>query len=365
MLTHVHFTGIQSLADVSLDLSPFTVLVGPNGCGKSTLLNEIVRLCAFTQAAGPRVSNIYGSAGLVFESDHPDTVATTNGNFRQQWAGTSDRGAKYQLRLEPISTPKHWSDRIEVKVTGPDGTQATLNNTIINFRDNLESLLSAHLGWRAQRLALIPSAIASPSETTLTELAPSGYGLVTILKDMAGDHTQAYLQLQADLQTVVPHFRSLTFGKGQRRSADGQGNTPLHTLKLVMSQGELPAHRVSDGTLLALALLTAVHNPGMPNLILMDDIDHGLHLGAQLKLMQAIRTAQKRRPDLQILCTTHSPYFMHDVAVEEVRVMALDSNGHTHVRPLADHPDAAAFRTAMTAGELWANLGEEWVAGNG
>jgi predicted ATPase len=365
MLTHVHFTGIQSLADVSLDLSPFTVLVGPNGCGKSTLLNEIGRLCEFTQAAVPHAKSSYGVVGEKFDQEHPAVRATLNGEHAQIWEGRDDRGAMFRLKVDHSSVPKHWADQTVIVAKSHSGSQAALPSGEKNAATNFQSLLRAHFGWRSQRLALVPSGISRPSETTATELNPNGYGLATILKDMAGDHTDAYLQLQVDLQTVVPHFRRLTFGKDQRPNPEGSGFTPLHSLKLVMSQGELPAHRVSDGTLLALALLTAVHNPGMPNLILMDDIDHGLHLGAQLKLLQAIRTAQKRRPDLQILCTTHSPYFMHDVAVEEVRVMALDNNGHTHVRPLADHPEAAAFRTAMTAGELWANLGEEWVVGNG
>jgi predicted ATPase len=226
-----------------------------------------------------------------------------------------------------------------------------------------QNILRESFGWRAQHLALVPSEIARPSETTLTELAPSGYGLATLIVKMMND-THAWGQLYADLEALFPHFLGLGYGEGEATNEEGQP-TALYFLQLLTSQGPMPAHCVSDGTLLALALLTAVHNPGMPSLILMDDIDHGLHLGAQLKLMQAIRTAQKRRPDLQILCTTHSPYFMHDVAVEEVRVMALDSQGHTTVRPLADHPDAAAWSTAMTAGELWANLGEEWVVGNG
>lgn len=41
MLTRVQFSGIKSLLEVTIDLAPFTVLVGPNGCGKTTVLDQI------------------------------------------------------------------------------------------------------------------------------------------------------------------------------------------------------------------------------------------------------------------------------------------------------------------------------------
>lgn len=50
MLKRVHFAGIKSLLDVTVDLEPFTVLVGPNGCGKCTLLDQIELVTAMTQA---------------------------------------------------------------------------------------------------------------------------------------------------------------------------------------------------------------------------------------------------------------------------------------------------------------------------
>src|SRR5689334_12185939 len=41
MIDRVQFENFKSLKSVRLDLSPLTVLVGPNGCGKSTVLQAI------------------------------------------------------------------------------------------------------------------------------------------------------------------------------------------------------------------------------------------------------------------------------------------------------------------------------------
>jgi predicted ATPase len=195
----------------------------------------------------------------------------------------------------------------------------------------------------------------------MTSMERDGYGLPTVLKDLAGNHPEVYAAILKSMQSVVPQFRGLHFIKAL--TTDFRQPVPANAFEFRVLDARLPAARVSDGTILALAILTAAHNPDLPEVILIDDIDHGLHLTAQLQMMKAIRSAMATRPNLQVLCTTHSPYFLHEVAIDEVRVMALDAQGHTIVRSLSEHPDLERWRTAMTAGELWANWGEDWVAG--
>lgn len=353
MLKTVHFAGIKSLLEVTLPLEQFTVIVGPNGCGKSTLLDQIAQLCAFSRSnrqAGP-----LGAAGVCLQNKNVDMYNTANANVEKVWEGVSVTDASYCLKMEKPDSKKDYYGRVNISINNGN-ERRTLDFSNVNTHSiPYENMIEKSFNWRAQRLAMVPSTIAVPSEVTLSELRPDGYGLPTLLKDLAADDTQVYLSLQEDLRKVVPHFRELKFSKGSRN------NIPTHVLELVMRQGRVPVEQVSDGTLLALGFLTAIHHPSLPKILLMDDIDHGLHLSAQLELLKAIRAVLSLRPEVQIICTTHSPYFLHDVKVEEVRVMALDAEGHTVIKPLAEHPQIDEWRTAMTAGELWANLGEEWV----
>lgn len=357
MLRQIRLEGIKSLLDVTVDLAPLTVLVGPNGCGKSTMLDEIRRVCACSWPM-PNGDHNLGAAAVVLERDNPDQLETFGRDQPKRWRAEAKDGASYDLTIQPSTAGIPFFHRTRLLLLPPDeapieATQRAMNDA------SLRPMLRRFFSWRAQRLALIPRQIAAHAEVNLTEMQPDGYGTATILKDLAGNHTQAFLDLQADLRAVVPAFRELRFTKSEVEVRGAR--VPLNGLELVMVQGRVPAARVSDGTLLALALLTAIHNPDMPDLLLMDDIDHGLHLEAQLALLTAIRQAMRRRPELQILCTTHSPYFLHAIQVEEVRVMALGADGYTVIRPLASHPDIERWRTAMTAGELWANLGESWI----
>lgn len=354
MLRSVHLENIKSLRDVAIDLSPLTVLVGPNGCGKSTVLDQIEAICAFTTVQPS--SHVLGHFGDVLKAMEPEQLRATGSTGPMRWRASHVSGRSLSLEIAADGREPWW-DRalLSVHDHGEHGSWSAKDKG--DERAVFTELLARAFGWRAQRLRLVPSAIAAPSSVDLVHLEADGSGLPTILKDLAANDPRAYASVQSDLRTVVPQFEELRFGK--TKSAGRSSETAL---QLVMrGAGAVPAGRVSDGTLLALALLTATHNRDLPDIVLMDDIDHGLHLAAQLKMLEAIRSVMRVRPELQVICSTHSPYLLHQVAVEEVRVMTVDAQGHAHLKPLSDHPEIGRWRTAMTAGELWANLGEEWI----
>jgi predicted ATPase len=184
-----------------------------------------------------------------------------------------------------------------------------------------------------------------------------------VLKDLAANDPAAFAALQDDLREIVPAFGRFRFGKEFVRDPRGDGAVSGVSLWMVTkSGGPVPLLAVSDGTRMAMALLAAIHNRDMPSLVLMDDIDHGLHLSAQYEVIAAIRRVMARRPELQVVCTTHSPVLLDSFDKKEVRVMALGPDGLARIQPLSAHPPVDGYRAGFSSGELWANLGEDWVA---
>ena len=105
---------------------------------------------------------------------------------------------------------------------------------------------------------------------------------------------------------------------------------------------DVPAELVSEGTLLVLALLTALLNPARPRLLLIDDLDRGLHPKAQRELIPMIRAILDQNRDLQIIATTHSPYIVDELDPTEIRVTWAGEDGVHDVPPrLDEHPDLA------------------------
>lgn len=356
MLKQVHFAGIKSLVDVTVDLKPFTMLVGPNGCGKSTLLDQIQLLSQTFEPYYPS-KHAFGVVGGTIDKLPPAEVRSFGHLGDMEWIGHYD-DVRAEIRI-PYSHPVRWYENASVALIEGASSQQ-IAYTEHNVQKKMEEF-RYKLGRRpAQRLSFVPRSIGQSCEVTLDQIRQSGYGVPTVLKDLASNNMDVYATLQQDMRKVVPNFRGIRIGKDSRQEEDNR-ITPLNTLEISMVGGLVPARQVSDGTLLALAVLTACLNPDLPSLVLIDDIDHGLHLSAQYQIVQAIRRAQERRPELQVICTSHAPILVDAMRPEEVLVMAVDAAGHSHVKPLMAAPDYARWRRGLQSGEIWASLGEDWV----
>jgi len=112
---------------------------------------------------------------------------------------------------------------------------------------------------------------------------------------------------------------------------------------------------------LVLGLLTVLMSQGRPDLILLDDIDRGLHPKAQREVVGLLRTILDQNPELQIVATTHSPYLLDHLRPEEVRLTTLGDDGTVSVAGLTDHPDFDKWKDEMAPGEMWSLFGEKWV----
>ena len=121
------------------------------------------------------------------------------------------------------------------------------------------------------------------------------------------------------------------------------------------------AHSVSEGTVLALALLTVLLSARRPDLILIDNLERGLHPRALKTLVGQLREIQKQFPSLQIVATTHSPYLLDCFEASEIRLMCLDESGHTICGGIQDHPDFGRWKDEMLPGEFWSMVGEDWL----
>lgn len=349
MLNQVHFENIKSLADVTIDLERLTVLVGPNGCGKSTVLDQVDFLCGLTAhdfvAGLPKISL--------------NRIARRSGaTAKRVWQGMNSQFRMWYSTEMGAGGVDVFSEMSIDEWTNRDWGRINWSAESTNPLRRLRSL----------RLRLDRAQVATPAPLILGQpLRPDGYGLASLLADMRINDPDRYDRIEHDLNAVVPQFERFYFNRAQVMAENPQNpgeKTAQVGYALDLSfrgVGRVPAHQASDGTLLALALLTAVHAHELPNLVLIDDIDHGLHLSAQYTLIKAIRGVMEARPELQIICTSHAPVLLDSFDVKEVRVMALDKDGATRVKPLSEAPGFERLSRGMGTGEIWASLGEDWV----
>jgi predicted ATPase len=361
MIRNVQIQNFKSLRDVSIDLEPFTVFVGANGSGKTSVLGAIHNA----------VRAATGDPQKVFAHErHGDWVYTRGGQGDLLIRCRTDRGEFGMQATPPDGYPpppeqlqkEYWEYHIF-----PQG------QALLAPLEPARRLVFLHLN-----AALM--ALPSYSEQDPPRVEYTGEGLASVLAFMALNDPVGFQDLVGIARTLIPRLQRIRFRKATVHKTETElvrfGKETVERRTRRPYQGELilfdfdkaanvSARTASEGTLLLLGLLTVLLGPTRPRVLLLDDIEHGLHPLAQKQLVSVIAQVRQRFPDLQILATAHSPYLLNYLEPEQVRIMAAGLDGASRCGRLTDHPKFSKWKEEMSPGEMWSLFGEKWLAGQG
>lgn len=356
MFSQVRFDSFKALADTTIRLEPLTVLVGSNGCGKSTALEGLRWMASCTAS-----EQAWWDQNAKLD---PSRYATSGAGSFEVALSFPREAHRIEVALRRTMGEASTFRIIEWGRDGQDGEERALRRQGDRFSQNAFDQARAHIDpFHHQEVRLLQLSIPSLRQPSVTRerrprMEADGAGLGAVLGHLAKADRDAFDALEKDLKAVVPQVKSLVV-----ESAEMPGMTVYGDLAAVEIEhmGRILAPDLSEGTLLTLALLAELHSPGAPDVLLLDDIDRGLHPRAQADLLDCLRRLMKQRPALQIIATSHSPYLLDHLKPEEVVVMALDERSRAHARRLSDHPDAPRMQSLLRTGEFWASVGESWV----
>jgi predicted ATPase len=201
----------------------------------------------------------------------------------------------------------------------------------------------------ARYLSLSSPALREPSSLGQA-LSETGSGIGAVLARVRLERIDGPQVLADVLGQIIPGVMNV--------GIEAQG---LHPYVEFAHIGKVRIDRLSEGTLFALAIVAVLTQPDPPEILLIDDLDKGLHPAAFSELVRVLRAAQVANPKLQIVATTHSPYLLGCFEAKEVRVFARKEDGSAACSKLTDHPDFEHWKDSLDPGEFWASVGEEWV----
>ncbi len=111
---------------------------------------------------------------------------------------------------------------------------------------------------------------------------------------------------------------------------------------------------MSDGSLKLLAYLLLMEDPEPAPLIGIEEPENGLHHQLLSVLAQEMQAFSRKDNGLQILVTTHSPYFVDALTPEEVWILEKGADGFSTITRAADIPGVKAlFDEGIPTGSLW------------
>ncbi len=364
MFDAVRFHSYKCLADVTIELGRMTLLVGANASGKSSVLDGLHLLCELGLPGKDDARWPAGRVGRVFSGPRRVERLRTYGRagpvrIEASIGNGETRRRALAVEAEPEASTVGDGDRFAIDVAVEDGSSRSFGwpadgDTATFFRG-----LDVRGFDRVARLRLDPAKVAGfahDSEQPSVDL--DGGGTAAVIAWLAEQRAPELDAIEADLRRVVPRARRLLPERAKQETSLGR------VFALEMEGGaRVPADLLSEGTLLTIGLLTVLHGKPAPRLVLLDDFDRALHPTAQKQLVACVKDMLARQPDLQFVCTTHSPYVLDLFEADDVRVLRADAQGFTIARRLTEHPEWTAWKETLKPGEFWSFVGEDWLDG--
>ena len=306
MLEHVHIQNYRSFVDASAKLSPFTLVIGANASGKTNFLRLFRDLNRGKSGNGYALDN----------GSHPTSL-------RHLMPHLSRPEYPTEIQLE-------FNDFPPVHCRGND--------------------INGDLPWPVGSLeifAIDPDKVSAP-EGLIANPFVEGDGtgtarvydmLKTGVNDEIADQIHdAVLQFIPELTRIGVRLVGTSIKEIEARERGVDGTTEGRYL--------------SAGTRILLALITIVHQPAPPPLLLIEDIDHAIHPRLFEDFVDFLRRVCGKR-DIQIIATTHNPYLLDCFQEDNDSVLLIEKeNGASTITNVGDQITILREKGAPTSMSL-------------
>lgn len=162
------------------------------------------------------------------------------------------------------------------------------------------------------------------------KIQENGEGVVRVLDALkTGDREDLFLLIEKTFKQYIPDIKKLSFTS----AADGK--------RLQIREKHLPrpipGSLLSEGTQLALMLITLLQQEHKPSLVCIEDIDRGLHPRLFQSIVELCFDLSKSEHGVQIIATTHNPYLVDEFKDHEDAVIIVEKeNGQTTFTTLSE-----------------------------
>lgn len=333
-LTRIRVGGYRSLSDVTLEPGRVTVLIGPNSAGKSNLLSFFQVLSLLPKGGLRRfVAECGGASGLLhYGPKHTPNfwfqLDLTGDDASQSYAGNLGYAAGERLifyaegvtQLAEGSEPEH---RVAIESHDESGFAPGARHWEHPAPAAVDRWLRRVSVYHFHDTSLASALRRNSPGGDDTALGSDGYNLAAFLHRLMRsddrDDQAAWRRINMLVRRIAPAVVELL---PQPVDPADDGDVPKHVrLRWRDDRGDMfGVEALSDGTLRAIALVTALGQPQstLPALLSIDEPELGLHPAALALIAELIRSASTRS---QIVLATQSAALLDHFEADEVVVV--------------------------------------------
>lgn len=383
-IEQVTIGNFRSLQQVEFKaITPLTVLLGPNGSGKSTFFDVFAFLSdCFSEGlrravdkrgkfsdlrsrgqSGPITFEVAYREGGQIGGKRPGRVRyhlaidEVNGRpvVASEWMhwkrgsfGAPFRFLDYQFGQGSVISgelPEENDIRREVPLAAPDVLAVS---TLGQLADNprVRSLRDFIIGWHLSYLSTSDTRVV-PEAGPQEHLSRTGNNLANVIQHLSERNPAVLDRVFATLRRRIPKLESV------QPVSLPTGHLLLTVKDAPFAEG-VQARYVSDGTLKMLAYLIQLNDPAPPPFLGIEEPENFLHPRLLRELAEECEVAARR---MQMVVTTHSPFFIDALTPAQVWALRRNAMGYTE-----------AIRASQMAGVpeqivAGASLGQLWTEG--
>lgn len=378
MIKRFRVQNYKALRDVTLDLTPIHVLIGPNDSGKTSILEAVAALSrSVDHSVASSFLGDWKGRELVWNGDRTLDVRL----------GIQAPDVSYRLAYTFESTGR--IARITEEIIGESSGSLFFEDNAASSRvcrvasvgkrdpeldirvaeDVHDALSGVYLARWYPPLMALPVQLAANRRYRID---PNGFGLAVCLDNILGYDRSLFTRLEEELRRAFPKLETIrlpdvpafagppdeSLGMPPAKGRDGKGLA----FKFSGMEEEIPASQVSDGLLLILGYLTLAHLPKRPSFILIEEPENGVHPERLETVVGTLRHIAANYPHTQIVLSTHSPYVVSQFKPEEVTLCRKQDDGSIAVRRLDESKLVRDQIDLFTLGEIWTSEGDEALA---
>lgn len=341
-MDYVHIKGYKSIKDAKIELRPINILIGANGSGKSNFLSFFEFLNNLYERKLTEYIALNGGEDKFLHHGGKVTqqieATLSFDNKINEYAFTLEKGEDKMIfkRENLIYQGNAWDIskfKSEAEVKQSDVFRAKY------IRDDLEGLKKYHFHDTGKN---------SPFNKTSNSLNDSyflyekGDNLVAYLFEIKQKYLIVYNRIIKVIQSVAPYFSDFFF----------QPNTEGY-LRLQwqdkFSSNVYGATDLSDGTIRFIALTVLLMQPKLPQTLIIDEPELGLHPFAIAKLAGMIQSVAAK--GTQVIVATQSTDLMSYFNPDDI--IAVDQHDGASVFNRLKQEELDIWLTDYSLGDLW------------
>ena len=345
-----NFKSIRETEEIQI--KPINVLIGPNGAGKSNFISFFKFMNRLYEQQLQLFISMCGRSEnfLYFGRKHSDFLwgqikfdNTYKNEYEFKMIPDHSGSLIFSEEWSNITKPDS-SHRNRVQISGGGNPESLLKNDTTRFRNTyLRSQFSGFKLFHFHDTGFNSKVKQPCSSTDYAYLYEDGGNLAAFLYRLSKSHENHFRMIEKVVQSIAPFFDKFYL------EPDEINSNQIYLRWLEKGSDQIfTAHNLSDGTLRMICLSTLLLQPHLPNTIIIDEPELGLHPFAISKLAALLQSAATSS---QIIISTQSVNLVNEFTVDDVIVVEREDNQTVFRRQSAEK--LKEWLDEYSLGELW------------